>query len=103
MASVFPHGMSYIQSKLGLPMVMHNRQWSTKSDYILNLTYQWYVSEKAAVPKDPPAFFEWFFQQQNGWGLAMYEQDWMCTEYDEVEALQNNISMGDLWLYGMAA
>ena len=33
----------------------------------------------------------------------MYEQDWMCTEYDGVDALNNNISMGDLWLTGMAA
>jgi len=32
----------------------------------------------------------------------MYEQDWMCTEYDEVEALQTNISLADMWLHGMA-
>ena len=31
-----------------------------------------------------------------------YEQDWMCTEYDGVDALQENITMGDLWLLGMA-
>merc|ERR1711871_1244825 len=49
------------------------------------------------------AFFDWFFRQQQGWGLKMYEQDWMCTEYDNVDALQQNISMGDLWLSGMAA
>ena len=49
------------------------------------------------------AFFAWFFQQQDGWGLSMYEQDWMCTEYDGVDALQSNITMGDLWLKGMAA
>jgi hypothetical protein len=105
--SVFPDdgetdGMVEIQKKIGLPMVMHNRQWSPKSDYIKNLKFEWYVSAKAAVPKDPEAFFRWFFQQQKGWGLTMYEQDWMCTEYDEVEALQTNISMGDSWLRGMA-
>jgi hypothetical protein len=32
----------------------------------------------------------------------MHEQDWMCTEYDNVKHLQTNISMGDLWLEGMA-
>ena len=106
--SVFPDdgetdGMVEIQKKIGLPMVMHNRQWSPKSDYIKNLKFEWYVSAKAAVPKDPEAFFRWFFQQQKGWGLTMYEQDWMCTEYDGVGALQTNITMGDLWLYGMAA
>ena len=32
----------------------------------------------------------------------MYEQDWMSTEYNDVNVLQTNISMGDLWLQGMA-
>ena len=36
----------------------------------------WYNSTKAAVPTDPIAFFTWFFTQQDGWGLSMYEQDW---------------------------
>ena len=106
--SVFPSGMAGIQEKLGagmeggMPTVMHNRQWSTQSDYIHNLTFEWYTS-KYAIPKDPHAFFSWFFKQQEGWGLSMYEQDWMCTEYDGVDALNTNISMGDLWLSGMAA
>jgi len=100
--TVFPHGMAYIQSKLQVPMVMHNRQWSPTSDYVKNEPFKWYLSEKAAIPRDPEAFFRWFFTQQEGWGLAMYEQDWMCTEYDTVEALQTNISLADLWLRGMA-
>ena len=33
----------------------------------------------------------------------MYEQDWMCTEYDGVGALQSNVSLADVWLEGMAA
>jgi len=100
--SVFPSGMAHIGEVLDVPIVMHNRQWSPISDYIKNLDFEWYISEKAAVPKDPHAFFEWFFKQQEGWRLSMYEQDWMVTEYEEVSALQSNISMGDLWLRGMA-
>lgn len=100
--SVFPHGMAYIQSKLQVPMVMHNRQWSPTSDYVKHEPFKWHLSEKAAIPEDPEAFFRWFFTQQEGWGLSMYEQDWMCTEYDNVEALQTNISLADLWLRGMA-
>lgn len=100
--SVFPHGMAYIQDKLQLPIVMHNRQWSIKSDYIKNEDFKWYSSAQAAVPEDPVGFFTWFFTQQQGWGLTMYEQDWMCKEYDLVEALQTNITLADLWLEGMA-
>lgn len=103
MPSVFPSGMEAIQSKLQVPIVMHNRQWSPSSDYIKHLPqFQWYSSPEAAVPTDPRAFFSWFFQQQQGWGLSMYEQDWMCTEYDKVAALQTNITLGDQWLEGMA-
>jgi hypothetical protein len=95
-------GMQAIQDVLKLPTIMHNRQWSTKSDYIKNLPqFEWYTS-KYAMAKDPEAFFHWFFTQQEGWGLSMYEQDWMCTEYDGVDALQNNITLGDAWLKGMA-
>jgi len=101
---VFPHGMAYMQSKLKLPIVMHNRQWSTHSDYMRNWPdIEWYISKEASVPKDPVKFFQRFFTQQEGWGLAMYEQDWMNKEYDIVDALQTNISMGDLWLFGMAS
>ena len=50
----------------------------------------------------PEVFFDWFFQQQDGWGLTMYEQDWMCTEYDGTQALQANLTLADRWLKGMA-
>lgn len=81
---------------------MHNRQWSPKSDYIKNLAFKWYTGPKWAIPEDPEAFFQYFFTQQEGWGLTTYEQDWMCTEYDNVAALQTNVSMGNMWLKGMA-
>jgi len=76
LASVFPSGMAHIQELLGgMPMIMHNRQWSTQSDYVTRWTdLPWYSSELAAVPVDPKAFFERFFTQQQEWGLVMYEQ-----------------------------
>ncbi|KAJ8609762.1 hypothetical protein CTAYLR_010732 [Chrysophaeum taylorii] len=107
--SVFPSGMAAIQEKLGVPMVMHNRQWSVVSDYIKasSAGVEWLATGEppngAAVPRDPAAFFEWFFQQQDGWGLSMYEQDWMCTEYDKVAAMKTNLTLADDWLRGMAA
>ena len=88
--AIFPSGMAAIDKALGgMPMVMHNRQWSPRSDYIHNLSFSWEAGGASglchgqcpwAVPDDPSAFFTWFFQQQPGWGLTMYEQDWMCTE-----------------------
>ena len=114
---IFPSGMANIQKLLAanstvggqltpglMPTVMHNRQWSKISDYIHNWTdIPWHTSAKAAIPEDPAKFFARFFTQQEGWGLTMYEQDWMCTEYDEVEALQSNLTLADAWLAGMNA
>mmetsp|Transcript_37439 Transcript_37439/g.79411 ORF Transcript_37439/g.79411 Transcript_37439/m.79411 type:complete len:754 (-) Transcript_37439:67-2328(-) len=103
MPSVFPHGMAYIQSLLKVPMAMHNRHWSPHSDYIKHWPdIEWYISKHAAIPKNPKKFFDRFFTQQKGWGLSMYEQDWMTDEYHKATALKTNISMGDLWLKGMA-
>ncbi len=100
--SVFPSGMAAIQERLRVPMVMHNRQWSQTSDYVAHEAFGWHKGPKWAVPADPPAFFRWFFRQQEGWGLSMYEQDWMSEEYNGVAALQTNISLADDWLRGMA-
>ena len=104
MPSVFPAGMAAIQTRLNLPIVMHNRQWSPKSDYIhdKSLPFEWLSGPDWTIPADPEGFFGWFFTQQQGWGLAMYEQDWMCKEYDGTAALQTNISLADDWLRGMA-
>eukprot|EP00965_Chrysotila_dentata_P123988 4098182-Pleurochrysis_carterae.AAC.1 len=33
-SQVFPRGMAHIQSLLKMPMVMHNRQWSSNSSYL---------------------------------------------------------------------
>ena len=106
---VFPSGMAGIQKKLAantsgsltpgvMPTGMHNRQWSDKSDYVHNWTDIAWYKDKYAIPEDPEKFFARFFTQQEDWGLTMYEQDWMCTEYDGVVHLQSNISLGDMWL-----
>lgn len=107
MDKVFPSGMAGIQSKLQVPMVMHNRQWSVQNDYIKKWPdIEWYIpnisGHVAAIPKDPLVFFKRFFTTMDGWGLSMYEQDWMCQQYDICPILQSNISLGDLWLSGMA-
>ena len=68
---VFPSGMAHIQSVLKVPLVMHNRQWSPKSDYVAAGTYPWLLSKHVAVPEDPEQFFRWFFTQQEGWGLSV--------------------------------
>ena len=52
MPSVFPHGMKYMQEKLGVPMVMHNKMWSSNNDYIKKEKFQWYKSKHSAIPQE---------------------------------------------------
>ena len=86
MDTVFPSGMINLQQNIiQLPLIMHNRQWSKISDYIKNWSSMdigilWYFGPKWAIPQNPELFFKRFFTQQVGWGLTMYEQDWMCTQ-----------------------
>ena len=41
--------MAGINRKLGgMPMIMHNRQWSVKSDYIKHEDFEWYISKKVS-------------------------------------------------------
>ena len=40
--AIFPSGMAAIDEALGgMPMIMHNRQWSPISDYVHNLSFTW--------------------------------------------------------------
>ena len=82
MDSVFPSGMVAFQNSIGLPMVMHNRQFSATSDYIKHWKdIEWYTTgPRAAIPHNPEIFYRKFFTQQVGWGLSMYEQDWMNVQ-----------------------
>ena len=78
---IFPSGIPGIQKKLNIPFIMHNRQFSNRSDYIHKWTdIEWYIGPKHAMAKDPEKFFQRFFTQQKDWGLSMYEQDWMLDQ-----------------------
>ena len=52
MPSVFPHGMAFMQQKLGVPMVMHNKMWSSNSNYVKKGNFEWYKSIDSAIPKE---------------------------------------------------
>ena len=36
----------------------------------------------ATLPFDLRSFWRWFFTQQKGFGMAVYEQDFLYTQYD---------------------
>ena len=78
---------------------MHNRAFSPECTY----NKSWFVVEEDLALPVEQALFDHIMGKAKPFGLKVYEQDWMCTEYDGVGALQSNVSLADVWLEGMAA
>ena len=101
--SVFPDGIKYISDKTKWPIGAHNRYWSKKTPYAKqnggNFTFV--MGEKAAVPDDP-MFWDYLLSQAKGWGLFLYEQDWLYVSNRDISALETNLTLGHDWLMQMA-
>ena len=103
MKEVFPDGIKYVSDKTNWPIGAHNRYWSKNTPYAKqnggNFTFV--MGEKAAVPNDPK-FWEYLLAQARGWGLFLYEQDWLYVTNREVSALETSLTLGHDWLMQMA-
>lgn len=113
---VFPSGgLPALQEEVKLPFVLHNRWLSPTNWYrtVAKVGGEWTECEKnkngtgcssdaAVLPIDLDDYWSFFFQQQKGFGLAVYEQDFLYTQYSKVSLLQTNATFADDWLRTMA-
>ena len=101
---VFPAGIAALQERVKLPFVMHNRWYSADNWYrtAAKVGGEWVGNADYVLPLDLDGFWSFFFAQQQGFGLAVYEQDFMYTQYDNIAALQTNATFADDWLRLMA-
>ena len=91
---VFPHGNDYLRNKTGWPIMGHNRYWAVDNLYATanGGTYD-FVIEKKGEGKDfsnfawptEQRFWDDLMYNSSQWGLFMYEQDWLDTEYGECD------------------
>ncbi|XP_071097695.1 uncharacterized protein [Haliotis cracherodii] len=102
MPSVFPHGLQFLHKKIGLPIAAHNRYWSRNATYAKQNggKYNFVVGDLISLPDDQ-SFWDDFFKKAKGWGLILYEQDWLNAQLLGLEALQNNLELGQRWLEQM--
>ena len=90
----------------------HNRYWDTDTVYAKQNggDYDFVIERK----EDNPEFndYAWPAEQRfwddllynsTKWGLFMYEQDWLDTEYDNMLHLNTNATAGRTWLMQMGA
>eukprot|EP00927_Polykrikos_kofoidii_P079596 TRINITY_DN76385_c0_g1_i1.p1 TRINITY_DN76385_c0_g1~~TRINITY_DN76385_c0_g1_i1.p1 ORF type:complete len:790 (-),score=106.47 TRINITY_DN76385_c0_g1_i1:72-2441(-) len=102
---VFPDGgVPAIQTTVELPFVLHNRWFSPENVYRSRgiPSSGWTGGKHAMLPLDHHFFWDYFFKQQKGYGLKVYEQDFLYTQYDLVPAMSSNATFADEWLLAMS-
>jgi hypothetical protein len=103
MPDVFPHGIEYVSNKTSWPIFAHNRWWSTETDYAKQNggNFDFIVESDIALPVSED-FWNWLISNaKRDWHLFVYEQDWLSTTFDKLQALHENVTLGRTWLLQM--
>lgn len=81
-----------------LPLALHNRFFANPSAYSANFTFV--TDGELAMPVDKALFLH-IMRLAQRWGMVLYEQDWLITVFQSVDAAQSTIWAGDAWLNAM--
>jgi len=108
MPSVFPHGLDAFFNATGWSIQGHNRYWSNETTYATQNggPYNFLFNDKSGgwghigVPTEQE-FWDFLMETSKRWGLAVYEQDWLNDEFDNVDALRQDAQLGRQWLLQM--
>eukprot|EP00039_Didymoeca_costata_P026389 m.15829 g.15829 ORF g.15829 m.15829 type:complete len:770 (+) comp5505_c0_seq1:20-2329(+) len=111
---IFPDGNDGFRNKTGWFIQGHNRFWAIDNVYAAQNggDYNFVVEVKGQGGEQEYKNFAWPSEQRfwddliynsTKWGLVMYEQDWLDTEYDNVVHLNMNITAGRTWLMQMGS
>ena len=99
---VFPDGTEYIQKQTGWVFQGHNRYWAPDNIYAKQNggDYEFIVETDYAIPVEQRLWDD-LIKNATDWGLVTYEQDWLCTEFDGMNATRQNATLGRDWLMQM--
>lgn len=92
---IFPDGVASFRSKLGLPLVTHNRWVDPRSPY----QQHYDVKDFAAVD---PRFWNDMADYLKQSGIIDYEQDWLNFIYSKTPSMAGDISVGSGFADNMA-
>lgn len=103
---VFPNGLQDFYNRVGLPIVAHNRWWSSETQYAKANGGKWnFIVEKEnkkAIPQDEE-FWDYLIATSKEWGLAVYEQDWLNNEFEQMNATLEDVTVARTWMNTMSA
>lgn len=95
---MFPDGLEAFQQALGLPLVLHNRWFSTESPYLDS--YPFMQEGGKAFPLGENVYFE-FTGNAVSWGATMYEQDWLALQFLAFRPIRGQLDFGKDWMTWM--
>ncbi len=91
---VLPDGVAALQARLGAPLVLHSRHFSSHSPYWER--YEAWIDGEQAHPK-APEFFDHLLAQAASWGATSYEQDWLVDSWQGVRGLREAPGRARAW------
>ena len=98
---MFPAGLDGFVDELGLPLVAHNRWYDKLTPYCDEYECVYGVGKKeAALPVDPE-FWDEIMDNALLYGVSVYEQDWLLTQYDMIPWLTSGIGNAESWYDAM--
>ena len=99
-AQAFPRGCQGLSEELGWRFMLHNREWS--GDNVYRGAYKFAVEPPLALPLEQ-RFWDDLLRNASDWGMVVYEQDWLYTEFLGLNAtLQSSATGAKKWLTQMA-
>ncbi|CAH1776345.1 unnamed protein product, partial [Owenia fusiformis] len=103
MPQIFPNGLEYIYNKTKLPVIAHNRWWSSKVKYAKDNggKYNFIIEKFKSMPDDEQFWID-LLAHSKTWGLVTYEQDWLNVEFSGMERAISDLDLGSRWLTQMA-
>ena len=106
-AAAFPRGLAAFHGYTGWPIVGHNRYWSDDTDYAAQNggAYAFVVEphNQKALPTTEVFWEDLLTNASRGWGLSVYEQDWLHNEWEGLDATLQSATLGRRWLLQMGA
>ncbi|XP_046547876.1 uncharacterized protein LOC124257776 [Haliotis rubra] len=94
--------MQWLYNKTQYPVVAHSMYWSSNTTYATanGGKYEFVIDGPKALPLEE-RFWTDLLADARKWGLFVYEQDYLGTEFEGINKLLTDIDLGRQWLTQM--
>ena len=100
-SELFLEGLAAFDRKLGVPLEAHARWFDQKNDYRKEYKFVDGVSSRLPALPVEERFWDMIMGNAKSWGIQVYEQDWLDTQWRSIPYLRESVDAGDKWLGAM--